>query len=79
MCVSKMPSRGEKEFCVVSISSLGNELGKAMGGIRPTVHEGSNSNRFGGDAREDIKGMSRNDVREVRDHGNAVPDIRSFV
>ena len=26
-----------------------------------------------------IKGMSRNDVREVRDHGNAVPGIGGFV
>jgi hypothetical protein len=79
MGMSKMPARGEKELCVVSVSSSGNELGKAMGGIQPAAHEGANSNRFGGNAREDIKGMSRNDVREVRDHGNAVPDIRSFV
>ena len=79
MGMSEMPVRGKEELCIVSVSSSGNELGKAMGGIRPTTHEGANSNRFGGNAREDIKGMSRNNVREVRDHGNAVPGIGSFV
>jgi hypothetical protein len=79
MGVSKMPSRGEEEFCIVTVSSSGDELGKAMGSIWPTVHEGADSNRFGGDAREDIKGMSGNNVREVRDDSDAVPGIRSFV
>jgi hypothetical protein len=79
MGMSEMPARGEEELCIVSVSSSGNELGKAMGGIWPMAHEGAKGNRFGGNAREDIKGMSRNDVREVRDHGKAVPGIGSFV
>jgi hypothetical protein len=79
MGMSEMPTRGEEELCIVSISSLGNELGKAMGGIQPTVHEGAKGNRFRGNTREDIKGMSRNDIREVRDHGKAVPGIGSFI
>ena len=28
---------------------------------------------------KDIKGMGRDDVREVRDYSNAVPGIRSLV
>jgi hypothetical protein len=78
MGVSKMPSRGEKEFCIVSVSSSGDELSKAMSSIRPVAHEGMDSNRFGGKARKDIKGVSGNNVREVRDYGNAVPGIGSL-
>ena len=37
------------------------------------------SKRFGGNAREDIKRVSRNNVREVRDHSNAVPGVGSLV
>jgi hypothetical protein len=29
--------------------------------------------------REDIKGVSRNSIREVRDDGEAVPDIGSLI
>ena len=79
MGVSKMPSRGEKEFCVVIVRASRTELSKAMSSIRPTAHEGTKGNGFGGNAREDIKGVSRNNVREVRDHGNAVPGIGSLV
>jgi len=43
------------------------------------AHEGVEGNRLGGNAGKDIKGMSRNNVGKVRDHGNAVPGIRSFV
>jgi len=79
MGVSKVPSWGEKEFCIVTISSSGNELGKAMSSIRPTAHEGAESNRFGGNMGEDIKGVSGNNVGEVRDNGDAVSGIRSFI
>jgi hypothetical protein len=79
MGVSKMPSRGEKEFCVVSVSSSGDKLSKAMSSIWPMAHEGADSNRFGGDVREDIKGVGGNYVREVRDDSDAVLGIRSFV
>ena len=79
MGVSKVPSRGEKELCIVPVSSLGAELGKAMSSVRPVVHERVEGNGFGGNAGKDIKGMSGNNVREVRDHSNAVPGIGSLI
>jgi len=63
--VSEMAPRGEKELCVVTVSALRTELSKAVGSIRPTAHEGAKGNGFGGNAGEDIKGVSRNNVREV--------------
>jgi hypothetical protein len=66
MSVSKMPSRGKPELCGVSISASGMELGKAVNSIWPTAHKGAKGNGFGGNAREDIKGVSGNDIREVR-------------
>ena len=79
MGVSKVAPRGKPELCRVSISSSGAELGKAVGSVRPMAHEGANGNGFGGNAGKDIKGVSRNNVREVRDYGNAVPGIGSLV
>jgi len=79
MSVSKMPSRGEKELCIVPVSSSGAELGKVMSSVWPAVHEGADSNRFRGNAGKDIKGVSGNNVREVRDHSNAVSGIGSLV
>jgi hypothetical protein len=79
MGVSEMPLRGEEELCILSVSSSGDELGEAVGSIRPTAHERANSNGFRGNAGKDIKGMSRNNVREVRDYGNAVLGIGSLV
>jgi hypothetical protein len=67
MSMSKVPSRGEPEFCVISISTSGTELGKAMGSVWPTAHKGAEGDGFGGDTRKDIKGMSGNDIGEVRD------------
>jgi hypothetical protein len=43
------------------------------------VHKGANGNGFRGNAGKDIKGMSWDNIREVRDHSNAVPGIRSLV
>ena len=77
--MGKMAPRGEPKLCEVSVSTLGAELSKAMGSVQPTAHKGSKGNGFGGNAREDIKRMSGNNVREVRDHGNAVPGIGSLV
>ena len=79
MGVSKVASRGEEELCVVPVSASRTELSKAMGSVWPTAHEGVNGNRFGGNTGEDIKGVSRNDVREVRDYSNAVPGVGSLV
>ena len=50
-----------------------------MSSIGPTAHKGAKGNWFRGNAGEDIKGMSRNNVREVRDHSNAVPGVGSLV
>jgi len=79
MCVSKVPSRGKPELCGVSISAPGAEVGKVMSSIGPTAHKGVKGNWFRGNAWKDIKRMGWDDVREVRDHSNAVPGIRSLV
>jgi hypothetical protein len=79
MGVSEVASRGEEELCVIPVSVSRTELSKAMGSIWPMVHEGAKGNRFGGYVGEDIKGVSRDNIREVRDHGNAVSGIGSLV
>jgi hypothetical protein len=79
MGMSEVPLRGKPKLCGVSISVSGAELGKVVSGIWPAAHKGVKGNRFGGNARKDIKGMSRDNVRELRDYGNAVPGIGSFV
>jgi hypothetical protein len=77
--MSKVPPRGKPKLCGVSISVSGVEVGKAMSSIGPTAHKGAKGNWFRGNAWKDIKGMSGNDVGEVRDHSNAVPSIGGFV
>jgi hypothetical protein len=79
MSVGKMAPRGEEELCVLTVSTSRTELSKAVSSIWPTAHEGTKEKGFRGNAREDIKGMSRNDVREVQDYGNAVPGIGSLI
>jgi len=74
-----MPSRGEPELCGVSVSALGTELGKVMSSIWPTAHKRAKGNGFRGNAGKDIKRVSGDDIREVRDYGDAVPGIRSLV
>jgi hypothetical protein len=73
--MSKMAPRGKPKLCGVSVSASRVELSEAMGSVWPGTHKGANSNRFGGNAGKDIKRMSGNNVREVRDYGNAVPGI----
>ena len=79
MGVSEMASRGEEELCVIPVSTSRMELSKAMGSIWPTAHERAKGNGFGGNVGEDIKGVSGDNVREVRNHGNAVPGIGSLI
>jgi hypothetical protein len=79
MGVSKMPSRGEPELCGISISASGMELGKMMSSVWPTAHKGAEGNGFGGNARKDIKGVSGNNIGEVRDYSNAVPGISGLI
>ena len=74
-----MASRSEPEFCVVAISTTGVELSEAVSSIQPRAHKRAKGNGFGGNTGENVKRVSRNDVREVRDYSNAVPSIRSIV
>jgi hypothetical protein len=77
--VSKVPSRGKPKPCGVSISVLGMELSEMVSSVRPTAHKGAKGNGFRGNAGKDIKRMSGDNVREVRDHGNAVSGVGSLV
>ena len=79
MGVSKMTSRSKPELCGVSVSMSRVELSKAVSSIRPRPHKGAKGNGFGGNTGKDIKRVSGNNVREVRDHGNAVPGVRSLI
>ena len=74
-----MALRGKPKLCGVSISASRVELSKAVGSVQLGAHKGAESDRFGGNVKEDIKGMSGDNVRKVRDHSNAVPGIRSLV
>jgi len=77
--MSEVASRGKPELCGIPVSASRAELGKAVSSIWPAVHKGAKGNGFGDNAREDIKGMSGNNVGEVRDHGNAVLGVRSLI
>jgi hypothetical protein len=79
MGVSKMALRGKPKLCGVSISASRAELSKAVSSIWPGVHKGAKGNGFRGNAGKNIKGMSRDNVREVGDYGNAVPGVGSLV
>jgi hypothetical protein len=79
MGMSEMAPRGEEELCVISVSASRMELSKAVGSIWPTAHEGAKGNGFRGNTGEDIKEVSGDNVREVRDYGNAVPGIGSLI
>jgi hypothetical protein len=77
--MSKMAPRGEPKLHGISVSLSRAELSEAVSSVWPGVHKGVRGNGFRGDAGKDIKGVSGNNVREVRDHGNAVPGIGSLV
>jgi hypothetical protein len=79
MGVSEVASRGKPELRGVSISTSRAEVGKAVSSVWPTAHKGVKGNGFRGNAMEDIKGVSGDDVGEVRDHSDAVPGIRSLI
>jgi hypothetical protein len=79
MGVSEMATRGKPQLCKVSVSAVGVELSKAVSSIWPSAHKGVKGNGFGGNAGEDVKGVSRNNVGEVRDYSNAVSGIGSLV
>jgi len=72
-------SRGNPELSGIAISMSGTELGEAVSSIRPRAHKGTKSRGFGGNAGENIKRVSGNGIRKVRNDSNAVPGIRSLV
>jgi hypothetical protein len=55
------------------------ELSKAMSSVWLTAHKGTDGDGFRGNMGKDIKRVSRDDVRKVRDYGNAVPGIGGLV
>ena len=77
--MSKMAPRSKPEFCVIAIGMSGVELSEVMSSIWPGAHKRMKSNGFRGNVGENVKRVSRNNIREVRDHSNAVPGIRSLV
>jgi len=77
--MSEVASRGKPKLCGVSISASRVELSKAVSSVQPGVHKRMKGNRFRSNVGKVIKGMSGDNVREVRDYGNAVPGIRSLV
>ena len=79
MGVSEVATRSEPEFCGISVSASRAELSKAVSSVWLRAHERAKGNGFRGNAGKDIKGMSGDKVRKVRDYGNAVPGVRSLV
>ena len=77
--MSKVASRSEPKLCGISVSTSRAELSKTMGSIQPRAHKRAKGNGFGGNAEENVKRVSRNNVREVRDYSNAVPSIGGIV
>jgi hypothetical protein len=77
--MSVVAPRGKPELCRVSVSSSRAELGEAMSSVWLGAHKGADSNGFWGDTGKDIKRMSGDDVREVRDYSNAVSGIGGFI
>ena len=56
------------KYSRVSISTISIEISKAMEGVRVRAYKGAKSNWFRIKAREEIKRVSRNSVRKVRDN-----------
>ena len=77
--MSEMAPRGKPKLCEVSVSALRAELSKVVGSIRPGAHKGAKGNGFRGNVGKDVKGVSGDNIREVRDYGNAVPGIGSLI
>ena len=77
--MGEMAMRGDPEFGRIAVSMPGVELGKAVSSIQPRAHKRAKGNGFGGNTGENVKRVSRNNIREVGDYSNAVPSIRSIV
>ena len=57
------------EGCIVTISAVGVERGEAVCSVRPRSHKAGKAKGFGGKIGKVIKGVGRNNVREVRHEG----------
>jgi len=77
--MSEVALRGKPKLCRVSVSVSRAELSKAVGSVQPRAHKRAEGNGFRGNAGKDIKGVSGDNVGEVRDYGNAVPGIGSLI
>jgi hypothetical protein len=55
------------------------ELSESMSGIGPGAQKGLEIERFRSKMRQDIKGVSRHGIREVRDNSKALPYVRSLI
>jgi hypothetical protein len=77
--VSEMTLRGNPELSRVAVSTAGMELSKVVSSIGPQVHKGAKGKGFRGNIGKNVQRMSGNNVREVRDHSNAVPGIRNLI
>jgi hypothetical protein len=79
MGMSEVALRGKPKLCGISVSAPRAELSKVVSSVWPGMHKRTEGNGFRGNAGKDIKGVSRDDIREVRDYSNAVPGIGSFI
>jgi hypothetical protein len=77
--VSEVAPRGKPKLCKVSVSASRAELSKVVSSVWPGAHKRAKGNRFRGNAGKDIKGVSGDNIREVRDYSNAVLGIGSLV
>jgi hypothetical protein len=71
--------RSKPKLCGVSVSTSRAELSEAMSSIWPGAYKRVKGNGFGGNVGENVKRVSGNNIKKVRDDSNAVPGIRSLV
>jgi hypothetical protein len=69
----------ELEFCRVVIHPVRAELREVVSRVGPGVKKGLKVERFRSEIGQDIKGMSRDGVREVGDNDKAIPCIGGFI
>jgi hypothetical protein len=77
--MSKVALRSKPQFHRIPVCMSRVELGEMMRSIWPGAHKRVKGNRFRGNVGENLKRVSRNDLREVGDYSNAVPSIGSIV
>jgi len=82
MFIDYMGMGYEAKGCVVSIDTVGAKGGKVICSIRPRLHKAGKAKRFRGKMRKVIKGIGRNDIREVRyrvGEGGTVSQVSGMV